>query len=91
MTFILKRLCLIASALVVGAGFNAAFAQLPPTINRISAKDSAVDVCDLTGQSFVVDSFSQELGTAIAPRSNSIISPSDARLSISSRPFTVEL
>lgn len=26
MTFILKRLCLIASALVVGAGFNAACA-----------------------------------------------------------------
>ncbi len=91
MTFILKRLCLIASTFVVGAGFNAAFAQLPPTINRISAKDSAVDVCDLTGQSFVVDSFSQELGTAIAPRSNSIIFPSDAHLSISSRPFTVEL
>ena len=70
MTSISKRLFLLASALVVGAGFNAAFAQLPPTINRISAKDSAVDVYDPTDQSFVVDSFSQELGKAFAPRSN---------------------
>ncbi|MBQ9127011.1 MAG: hypothetical protein IJY15_04530 [Thermoguttaceae bacterium] len=67
---------------------NRAFAQLPPTSNRIAAVDSAVDANALFESDFVVDSFRPNLGTAIAPKRNSFVFPSDEALN--ARPFSVE-
>lgn len=80
---------IIASLLATAFAASAAVAQLPPTLNRVSLTDSAVDVPDFFSNDFVVDSFRPEFGTAIAPTSNSFVFPSDPALT--ARPFTVEL
>lgn len=64
-------------------------AQLPPTIHRISERDSAVDVPDPSSADLFIESFAPELKTAIAPRRDSFIFPSDQ--AFVHRPFTVEL
>ena len=68
---------------------HTAIGQLPPTINRIAATDSAVDIPDFFSHDMIVESFSPELKTAFAPKRVSFIMPSDQLLT--SRPFTVEL
>ncbi len=75
--------------LTFGICFQVVYAQLPPTLNRVSDVDSAVDVPDFFSNDFVVDSFTPEMKTAIAPVRNSFIFPSDQALN--DRPFTVEL
>lgn len=64
-------------------------AQLPPTSNRVSKIDSAVDVPDFFVNDLFVDSFKPEFGSALAPKHNSFVVSSDELLN--SRPFTVEL
>ncbi len=87
----MKRiLAFLALAISVTAGMvQNCFAQLPPTLNRISVVDSAVDVPDFFMNDFVVDSFNSNFGTAIAPKHNSFVINSDELLN--TRPFTVEL
>lgn len=75
--------------LTFGLFENLVWSQLPPTLNRISMEDSAVDVPDFFATDFIVDSFRPELGTAISPKRNSFITSSDELLN--ARPFTVEL
>ena len=69
--------------------FHFAWGLLPPTINRISPVDSAVDVPDFFSNDMAVESFAPELGMAFAPKRVSFIVPSDPLLT--ARPFTVEL
>lgn len=80
---------LLAATLCVVTWRSGVLAQLPPTINRVSVVDSAVDVPDFFDDDFVVDSFTPELKTAIAPVRNSFIFPSDQ--AFNERPLTVEL
>ncbi len=78
-------LILTAATLAVS---HVALAQLPPTLNRVSTVDSAVDAPDFFANDFVVDSFKPEFGTAIAPKRRSFVFSSDELLN--SRPFSVD-
>ncbi len=84
-----RVLILVGVALCVAAYGGFALAQLPPTGNRVSPVDSAVDVPDLFAEGLIVDSFTSEMKTAIAPIRNSFVFPSDQ--AFVERPFTVEL
>ena len=64
-------------------------AQLPPTVNRISAVDSAVDVPDFFVNDLFVESFKPEFATAIAPRRKSFFFTIDELFN--TRPFYVYL
>ena len=86
----MKRVTLLfATAVCFLVQNSVVFAQLPPTINRVSVVDSAVDVPNFFEDDFTVDSFTPEMKTAIAPLRNSFVFPSDQ--AFNERPFTVEL
>ena len=78
----------LASLIFVATAQERTVAQLPPTSNRIATVDSAVDANALFESDFVVDSFRPNLGTAISPKRNSFVFPSDEALN--ARPFSVE-
>ena len=83
-------LSVLLGAFLLSVGvFHFAWGQLPPTINRISPVDSAVDVPDFFSNDMAVESFAPELGMAFAPKRVSFTVPSDPLLT--ARPFTVEL
>ncbi|MCF0233988.1 MAG: LamG domain-containing protein, partial [Thermoguttaceae bacterium] len=86
----MKRLVLRAAigALAVLSLAEWAAAQLPPTINRIGAVDSAVDPTPFFSDDFVVDSFSPAFGRAILPRTTSFVIPSAPEFN--EKPLTVE-
>ena len=84
----MKRILLLIAPILLTFGAQV-WAQLPPTSNRVSPVDSAVDPPDFFSDGFIVESFTPELGTAIAPKRNSFVFPSDELLN--ARPFTVEL
>ena len=84
----LKRIAFFA-ALIVALSPCATRGQLPPTSNRVSERDSAVDLPDLFLTDFFVPSFTPEFGRAVSPRRCSFLMPSDPALV--ARPLTVEL
>ena len=86
----MKRVLLLLTIVSAFIGLDrVGVAQLPPTVNRISAVDSAVDVPDFFMNDLFVESFKPEFGSAIAPRHNSFVFASDELFN--TRPFTVEL
>ena len=52
----MKRILLLIAPILLAVGAQV-WAQLPPTSNRVSPVDSAVDPPDFFSDGFVVDSF----------------------------------
>lgn len=70
------------------AAASAGVAQLPPTSNRVSDVDSAVDAIPTFDDDLIVDSFRPNGGKALFPRRSSLVFSSDDALNANA--FTVE-